>query len=86
MVYGGGDDMADNIQILLSTIDAAQQLGMKSQTLRKWRHNGRGPRYVRLGNRRTGRAMYRPSDLDAWLAANTYSSTSAESAVEAVEG
>lgn len=54
----------------------ARQLGVKPQTLRMWRHAGRGPVYVRFGNR----VAYRRADLDAWIAERTFAHTSAESA------
>lgn len=42
-------------------------LGMKAQTLRKWRHLRRGPDYVRMG----GRVRYTRAALDEFIAANT---------------
>lgn len=50
----------------LTTDDAAAYIGLAGQTLRQMRHEGRGPRYVRLG--RTIR--YRVVDLDAYLKKN----------------
>ena len=35
-------------------------------TLAYWRHQGRGPRYTRFGNR----ILYRGEDLNAWLDAH----------------
>jgi hypothetical protein len=47
---------------------AAARLGLKVATLRAWRHQKRGPAFVRLG-----RAIrYLPSDLDAFVAANRH--------------
>lgn len=63
---------------LLSTEEAATVLGLKSQTLRKWRLTGAGPSYVRLGSGPAARAAYRPADLDAWLTARTFAHTAAE--------
>lgn len=63
---------------LLPSPEAAVLLGIQPQTLRKWRLTGGGPRYVRLGLGPTGRVAYRPADIDAWLAARTFASTSAE--------
>jgi predicted DNA-binding transcriptional regulator AlpA len=52
--------------------DAATRLGLKVATLRAWRHQGRGPAFVRLG-----RAIrYLASDLDEFLDANRQSPTS----------
>ncbi|RPJ84866.1 MAG: DNA-binding protein [Acidobacteria bacterium] len=52
----------------LTEATAATRLGLKVATLRAWRHQGRGPAYVRLG-----RAIrYLPGDLDDFLRANRY--------------
>ena len=67
---------------LLQTASVAALLGLKPQTLRKWRLQGRGPRYVRLGGP-TGRVVYRRCDVDAWLDARTFDSTAAETASRA---
>ncbi|ROU09430.1 helix-turn-helix transcriptional regulator [Lysobacter enzymogenes] len=45
---------------------AADYLGFSLSTLNKMRHEGRGPRYVKLG----GRVFYRPEDLDAYITAS----------------
>ncbi len=62
---------------LLTTANAAVLLSVKPQTLRKWRLNGRGPRYCRLGGP-GGRVAYRPADIEEWLSKSTFSSTSSE--------
>ena len=47
---------------------AAARLGLKVATLRAWRHQGRGPAFVRLG-----RAIrYLSSDVDQFLTANRH--------------
>ncbi|KAF1704041.1 helix-turn-helix transcriptional regulator [Pseudoxanthomonas suwonensis] len=43
--------------------EAARYLGISISTLEKMRHEGRGPRYMKVG----GRVFYRLSDLDAYL-------------------
>ena len=58
----------------LARLMAADLLGLKPQTLRKWRVTGGGPPYVRLG----GRVAYRRADVDAWIADRTFTSTAAE--------
>lgn len=56
--------------------DAAAVLGLKVATLRAWRHQGRGPAYVRLG-----RAIrYLPADLDEFLRANRHGPSAARAA------
>jgi len=53
---------------------AAEQLGVSVHTLRKWRHAGRGPRFLKLpgaerrGRGRAGLVRYRPEDLESFLA------------------
>lgn len=42
---------------------AAAIVGVKPATLGMWRHQGRGPRYLKIGRS----AFYRPSDIEAWL-------------------
>ena len=52
----------------LTEVDAAARLGLKVATLRAWRHQGRGPAFVRLG-----RAIrYLVHDLDAFMDANRH--------------
>jgi hypothetical protein len=48
----------------LNDVEAAKYLGLGSaQTLRNWRHLGRGPAYCRLGRR----IVYRQEDLESFL-------------------
>jgi hypothetical protein len=52
----------------LTESDAAARLGLKVATLRAWRHQRRGPAFVRLG-----RAIrYLANDLDEFLKANRH--------------
>jgi predicted DNA-binding transcriptional regulator AlpA len=37
-------------------------------TLRRWRKQGRGPPFVKLGNRRGSAVRYLPADVLGWLA------------------
>jgi predicted DNA-binding transcriptional regulator AlpA len=52
----------------LTEMDAASRLGLKVATLRAWRHQRRGPAFVRLGRA----VRYLPSDLDEFLRANRH--------------
>jgi predicted DNA-binding transcriptional regulator AlpA len=70
--------MSDSPSPLLSSPEAARYLGIAPQTLRKWRLQGKGPRYVRLGDSPRSRVMYRLADLEVWLAHRTYGSTAEE--------
>jgi excisionase family DNA binding protein len=57
---------------LYSTKQAADLLGIKEQTLTAWRHYGRGPAFIKIGNR----VLYRAEDLKAFTDANRHQSTS----------
>ena len=46
--------------------------GLAVRTLQKWRWEGKGPKYVKVGRR----AMYRLRDLSDYIGAQTRSSTS----------
>lgn len=61
---------------LLSTSEAAACLGISRRTLERFRLVGEGPCYTRLGRRRGVR--YRQEDLDAFVAARVFRSTSEE--------
>lgn len=47
---------------------AALRLGVNAETLKRWRCNGNGPRYIRVAR---SRVRYRISDLDDWLESRT---------------
>lgn len=53
--------------VLLSTVEAAQRMGIKPATLHWWRWNGTAdqPAPVRVGKRGV---RYRASDIAAWIA------------------
>ncbi len=53
----------------LAPADAAHYLGIGYSTLKKWRSEGTGPRYAKIG----GCILYRPCDLEAFLAAQLMS-------------
>ena len=56
----------------LTEADAAARLGLKVATLRAWRHQGRGPAYVRLG-----RAIrYLGDDIEQFLGVNRHTAKS----------
>ncbi len=56
----------------LTEDEAAQFLRLSPRTLQRHRLDGTGSRFVRAGRR----VLYRVSDLEAWLSANTFLSTS----------
>jgi excisionase family DNA binding protein len=55
----------------LTESEAAARLGLKIATLRAWRHQGKGPAFLRLG-----RAIrYLQTDLDEFVQANRHQPT-----------
>ena len=55
-----------------TTEESAHYLRCHPVTLRKWRVEGTGPVFIKMGRR----VLYRQRDLDAWLMAQRASSTS----------
>ena len=57
---------------LLSQREAATMLGLSPRTLERFRCTGFGPAYRKPGRR----VLYRPADLDTWIASSVRHSTS----------
>ena len=55
--------------------EAADLLKISVRTLQRWRREGIGPSYTRLGVRRLG---YADDDLQAWTKRNRFTSRAAE--------
>ena len=55
----------------LTEAEAAARLGLKVATLRAWRHQGRGPVYVRLGRA----VRYLVSDIEDFLSSSRHRPT-----------
>lgn len=55
------------ISELLTEHDLAAELQMRPQSLADWRHRGKGPAYVKLGQL----VRYRRSDVESWLNSQT---------------
>jgi predicted DNA-binding transcriptional regulator AlpA len=53
----------------------AARLGVSRRTLQRWRAEGGGPPYVRLGPRRVA---YEEAAADAWAAGRSFASRAAE--------
>jgi predicted DNA-binding transcriptional regulator AlpA len=58
--------------LVMNAAEAAKLLGISISTLAKMRLYGTGPGYSKLGRR----VVYRLEELEAWIAANRYESTS----------
>ncbi len=69
--------MNSNSQIILRPPEASKYLRLSVSTLAKARLRGDGPKFLRLSARAIG---YLQSDLDAWLSAKRFGSTSEYSA------
>ena len=65
---------------LLSSKEAATLLGIKSNTLEIWRHQGRSPPYLKLGDSPQSTVRYQRSAVIAWAAQRSFTSTSCHSA------
>lgn len=48
---------------LLTEQELAKRLSVSLASVRRWRINGRGPLFVKVG----ALVRYRPEDVDAWL-------------------
>ena len=57
---------------LLSVEQTTERLGIPKATMAKMRWAGSGPKFVKIGRK----VYYRVSDIEAWIEAQTRSSTS----------
>lgn len=64
---------------LLSNAQAASLLGITPNTLKFWRHKGRGPTFVKFGDSPRAGVAYDEADVIAWRESRKFSSTSAYS-------
>jgi predicted DNA-binding transcriptional regulator AlpA len=62
-----------------SAREVAEEYKVSERTLGRWREEGEGPEYIRLGRRRVA---YAAAAVAAWIAARTHSSRAAELAKE----
>src|SRR5829696_1848371 len=68
---------------LITPLETATRLRLAKQTLARWRCEGRGPAFIRLGGS-GGRVAYRAVGIDAWLASRrAYSTAEADRVGEA---
>ena len=61
------------VEPLWSSKRVAEYLDKHEDTVRMWRTTGYGPRFLKLP---TGRILYRPEDVEAWLDLSVRISTS----------
>jgi hypothetical protein len=65
--------------------ETAAFLGWRPQTLRHRRHRGDGPPYHRMGQGPRARTAYDPDEVEDWLNARRFTSTSEETVKAAEE-
>jgi len=61
---------------LLTNEQTATLLGIKPNTLEIWRHKGKGPVFVKMGEHPSSPVRYQRSRVDAWIEARLHTSTS----------
>ena len=61
---------------LLTTVEAAAFLRISRRTLERHRVIGTGPRYLKVGPGKRARVLYRAVDVESWLTAFSFGSTS----------
>lgn len=54
-------------QNLATDAEVAEYFGVQPRTLRQWRWEGKGPRYVKVGGDTRGNVRYRWSDVEAYV-------------------
>lgn len=60
----------------LTTVEAADFVRLSPRTLERLRVQGTGPRFIKAGKGKRARVLYRAADLQDWLNATVYQSTS----------
>lgn len=60
---------------LRTTEEAAKRIRSVPKTMERWRHQGSGPPFVKIG----GKVFYRDSDLDEWVESRVRTHTAQES-------
>lgn len=62
--------------VFLTSNEAADLLRLSRRTLERWRLEGNGPRYIKLGAGKRSRVVYRETEIEAWVSRSSYGSTS----------
>lgn len=60
----------------LTTAEAADFVRLSPRTMERLRVQGTGPRYIKAGRGKRAKVLYRVADLQEWLEATTFQSTS----------
>ncbi len=66
--------LSNDLDALIGEMMAARFLGVSARALQKWRHEGNGPKFVRVSSRCI---RYRRRDLIEWSEARIKTSTAA---------
>ena len=61
---------------LLNNEKTANLLGIKPNTLEIWRHKGKGPVFIKLGEHPSSPIRYQRARVNAWIEAHAHASTS----------
>lgn len=69
-------EMLEREHHFLTTVEAAEFLRLRPRTLEALRVDGTGPRYFKMGPGKRARVVYTKADLNAWVTAYSYRSTS----------
>lgn len=64
---------------LLDSVQTAAMLGITPGTLKVWRHKGRGPEFIKLGDSPQSAVAYDSADVCAFVQRRKFASTSAYS-------
>lgn len=66
-----------NASKLFTTIEAAERIGVKPNTLERWRTFGTGPEFIKINPRSLRSPIrYRESAIENWLSERTCTNTS----------
>ncbi|ALU40952.1 hypothetical protein AS188_00415 [Kocuria flava] len=63
--------MLNDTSQLLTPAELAKHLHSAPATLAQWRYRGKGPKFVKVGRK----VLYRASDVNDWIAAQTVQGT-----------
>lgn len=63
-------------KLYLNSQETADLLRLSIRTLERMRVEGTGPKFLKAGKGTRSRVLYRPADIEAWLDANAFHSTS----------